>query len=101
MVLRLLFCRWPCRKSMGSSRSRHGTACSASVFFLDASRWDFRGVVSNHIRRAKAGGKRESEGLLESRLERVSRLDAVYGLRVLWLRHREFSSIHDEGTQRE
>ena len=84
---------------MGSSRSRHGTACRPSVFFLDASRWDFRGVVSNSIRRAKAGGKRESEGPLESRLERFTRLDAVYGVWILWLCHREFPAFYGQGSK--
>jgi hypothetical protein len=67
VVFRLLLCCRPGCELVGSSWSSRGEAHGTRTVLLAFACWNFRGLVSCHIRGAKTGGKREPEGLVEGR----------------------------------
>jgi hypothetical protein len=72
LVFRFLLCCRPRCELVGSSWSSHGEARGTRTVLLAFARWNFRGLVSCHIRGAKTGGKREPEGLVEGRSQGVA-----------------------------
>ena len=98
-VFVLLFWHRSRRQLVGSSGSRDGTACGTGSILLDVACWNLYRVAPSRPGCAETCREPEPEGFMEGHFEGFARLDALYGVRLFWLRRGQFPVFHDEGSQ--